>query len=56
MKQEVLKAFDLPWLPISALVLFVVCFSLYTWWTFRQKNKKFYEDISLIPLEDKESV
>jgi cbb3-type cytochrome oxidase subunit 3 len=56
MKQEVLKAWDVPWLPVTALILFVVCFAFYTWWTYRKENKKFYDELSRIPLEDKESV
>lgn len=52
MKQAVLSHFDLPWLPLTAFVMFIVCFGLYTYWTFRKSNKQFYENASLIPLED----
>lgn len=52
MKQAVLSHWDLPWLPLSALVMFVFCFGLYTYWTYRKANKKFYENASLIPLEE----
>lgn len=52
MKQAVLKAWDLPNLSITALVLFVFCFSVYAWWTYRRQNKAKYERVSLIPLED----
>jgi cbb3-type cytochrome oxidase subunit 3 len=52
MKQEILKHFDLTFLPITALVLFVVCFALYTWWTFRAENRSGYEAASRLPLED----
>lgn len=52
MKQEVLKNWDLPWLPVTALIIFVVCFGIYTFWTFRKKNKGFYEDASRVPLEE----
>lgn len=52
MKQAVLKHWDIPWLPISALVIFVVCFVLYTLWTYSKKNKSLYEEVSFIPLED----
>ncbi len=54
MKQEVLKAFDLPWLPVIALVLFVTSFVLYTWWTYRATNKSHYEQAGNIPLDDKD--
>lgn len=52
MKQAVLKHWDLPWLPVSALVIFVLCFVIYTLWTYSKKNKHVYEAASLIPLED----
>ena len=51
MKQAVLSHWDIPWLPITALIMFVICFSAYTFWTFRKGNKKFYEQVSLIPLQ-----
>ncbi len=52
MKQLVLSQFDMPWIPITGLILFVTCFALYTYWTFRKENKSFYQHVSRIPLED----
>lgn len=52
MKQAVLKAWDLPWLSVTALVLFVVCFSFYAWWTYRRENKAMFEHVANIPLDD----
>ena len=52
MKQSVLSNWDIPMLPLAALVMFVVCFTLYTYWTFKKANKKMYDDASLLPLED----
>jgi hypothetical protein len=52
MKQAVLAHWNLPWLPLTALVIFVVCFGAYVYWTFRTENKAFYEDAAQIPLED----
>ena len=52
MKQSVLMGWDLPGLSVTALVLFVICFSVYTWWTYRRQNKATYDRASLIPLED----
>lgn len=52
MKKEVLSQFDMPWLPLTALAIFAVCFIAYTYWTFKKSNKKFYENSSLMPLED----
>lgn len=52
MKQAVLSHWDLPWLPITALMIFVICFAAYTYWTFKKENKKVYDEASMIPLED----
>ena len=54
MKQVVLKGWDLPWLSVTALLLFVACFSLYVWWTYRQENIAMFEQVAQIPLEDTE--
>ena len=52
MKQQALSTFDMPWLPVTALVLFVVCFTLYAWWTYRRENKMHFERVAQIPLDD----
>jgi cbb3-type cytochrome oxidase subunit 3 len=56
MKQAVLSQFDLPWIPVTGLVLFVVCFAIYTYWTFKKENKQNYQKASLIPLEEPRSI
>ncbi len=52
MKQQVLNNFDMPWLPVTALMIFVVSFLIYTWWTFRKDRAGQYIEMSQIPLED----
>ncbi len=52
MKQAALKNFDLTWVPITGLVIFVVCFAAYTYWTYKRSNKDFYEKAASIPLEN----
>lgn len=52
MHKEVLQNFDKPWLPLTALFIFVSCFLVYTYWTYRKENKKHYELSSFIPLKD----
>lgn len=52
MKQDVLATFDMPWLPITGLIIFVVCFFAYTYWTYKKENKSMYDQASMIPLED----
>lgn len=54
MKQIVLSRWDLPWLPITALLIFVICFAAYTYWTFKKENKDLYDHASSLPLEDGE--
>jgi len=54
MKQQALSNFDMPWLPISALIIFVVCFCFYTWWTYKKDRIDQYILMSKIPLEDGE--
>lgn len=52
MKQEVLKAWDMPWLPVLALILFIIFFGGYIFWAYRKKNQPLFQKISMIPLED----
>lgn len=52
MKQEVLSQFDLPWLPITALVIFLVCFGIYAYWAFKKENKPMWEQMSQLPLAE----
>ena len=52
MKQEALRSFDMPWLPVTALILFIVCFALYAWWTYRRQNRPYFDHVAQIPLED----
>jgi cbb3-type cytochrome oxidase subunit 3 len=52
MKQAVLSQFDMPWLPISALIIFSVCFCVYVYWTYKKENKEIYDQASLIPLQE----
>jgi cbb3-type cytochrome oxidase subunit 3 len=55
MKQAALSHFNLPWLPITGLIIFVVCFTLYTYWTYKKENKAVYEQASMLPLEEAKS-
>lgn len=52
MKQQVLNNFDMPWLPVTALVIFVLCFVIYTLWTFKKDRLPEYVSMSKIPLDD----
>ena len=56
MKQAVLSHFDLPWIPVTGLILFVTCFAAYIYWTYKKDNKSFYQAASLIPLEEPSKV
>lgn len=52
MKQAVLSQFDIDWIPLTGLIIFVICFSLYVFYTYRRTNKKYYERAAQIPLDD----
>lgn len=52
MYRQVFSNFDLPWLPLTGLIIFVTCFLIFVFWTFKKENKPFYEHTSKIPLED----
>jgi cbb3-type cytochrome oxidase subunit 3 len=52
MYREILSQFDQPWLPITGLIIFVTCFLIFVFWTFKKENKEFYEHSSHIPLQD----
>lgn len=52
MKQQALSTFNMQWLPITGLVIFVVCFTAYTYWTFRKDNKEKYESAARLPMDE----
>lgn len=52
MKQAALTQFNITWIPITGLLLFVGCFSLYVYWTYKKSNKAHFQAASLVPLED----
>jgi cbb3-type cytochrome oxidase subunit 3 len=52
MKQAVLSQFDLTWIPLTGLVLFVVCFAAYCYWTFKASNQQAYSRAATLPLQD----
>ena len=54
MHKEVLSHFDMPWLPIIAMIIFATCYVAYTYWTYCKQNKSFYEEARSLPLSDGE--
>ena len=52
MKQAALSHFNLPWLPITGLIIFLVCFTAYTYWTYKKENKAVYDEAAMLPLEE----
>ncbi len=52
MKQAALKNFDITWLPITGLIIFVVCFLAYAFYTYRKSNKAYYQQAAMIPLQE----
>lgn len=55
MKSEVLKNFDMTYLTEIALVLFVMVFIGYAFYTLNPKRKAYYEDASRLPFDDDQS-
>jgi cbb3-type cytochrome oxidase subunit 3 len=52
MKQAALSQFDMPWLPISGLLIFAGCFIAYTYWTYKKENKELYDHAAMIPFSE----
>lgn len=52
MKQAVLKNFDLTYLPLTAMAIFVVAFTAYAIWAYSKSNKVFFEHAANIPFND----
>lgn len=54
MQKEVLSHFNMPWMPILAMLIFASCFVAYIYWTYRKTNKPLYEKAQGLPLSDGE--
>lgn len=52
MKQVALSQFNMTWIPITGLILFVACFVLYAYWTYKKSNKDHFISASYVPLDD----
>ena len=52
MKQQAVSTCNMQWLPITGLIIFVVCFTAYTYWTFRKDNKAKYEMAAKLPMDE----
>ncbi len=55
MKQAVLSQFNIDWIPLTGLIILVICFTLYVYYTYKKSNKSFYERVAQIPLDDEMS-
>jgi cbb3-type cytochrome oxidase subunit 3 len=56
MHKEILTKFatEMTWMPLVALIIFSVSFSLFVYFTMRKDNKARYEEASTLPLFDGE--
>lgn len=52
MNRDTLSKFDITWLPIAGLIIFLVCFVAYVYWTYKKENKDVYDRASMLPLEE----
>lgn len=55
MKSTVLAAFDLPWLPALAMLLFLAVFLGALAWVSRRGSAEFYERLQNLPLDEEKS-
>ena len=52
MKSEVLSQFNIPWLPLTALMLFFAVFIVMLLMVFNKKSKGHQTEASMVPLND----
>lgn len=52
MKSEVLKNFDLPWLSVTAEILFLVLFIGVVFYAISKKNKNTFEENANLPFNE----
>ena len=52
MKSQVLANFDITWLPVTALIIFLVVFFGVLLLIFRKDSKKIYNQAESLPLEN----
>ena len=52
MNKDTLSRFDMPWMPITGLIIFFVCFMAYVYWTYKKDNKDIYDQASKLPFEE----
>jgi cbb3-type cytochrome oxidase subunit 3 len=50
--KEALQTFDMTWLPITGLFIFITCFVAYVYWTLKKENKKAYDNAAMLPLQE----
>lgn len=54
MKQAVLKNFNLTYLPLVGMAIFVIAFTAYAIWAYSKSNKELFDHVANIPLNDSE--
>ena len=54
MKSQVMSQFNIPWLPVTALILFSTLFIGVVWWVTKKSNKERYDEAAQIPLSEGE--
>ena len=54
MKSQVLSQFNIPMLPVIALILFTTLFAGVVWWVTKKSNRERYEQAAQIPLSEGE--
>ncbi len=52
MKSEAMKLFDLPFLPMIGLLIFVFLFIGIVYWTYKASNQQKFDEAARLPLEE----
>ncbi|MBT3235128.1 MAG: CcoQ/FixQ family Cbb3-type cytochrome c oxidase assembly chaperone [Bdellovibrionales bacterium] len=54
MKQLVLGQMDMPWLPITGLLIFLAFFIAVLLWSYRKSSNEIYQQAAQLPLNEAE--
>jgi cbb3-type cytochrome oxidase subunit 3 len=54
MKSQVLSNWDMPWLPLTALFIFIGIFMCMFYYSYSSRNKQKHKEVSALPLEEGE--
>jgi hypothetical protein len=56
MKSTILSQFDMTYLPVIALFIFLTVFVFVVWWSGREGSRNLYEKMEKLPLDPQQGV